>query len=183
MMNDIYRKYFQKSFTFLYPLLRIKKRSKFKPFQTYIIWEGIHDENARKLICIYDREDSEQWATFEKEELISHMMLDYCLPLDKSKIAYVFDFNIFKDDFDNFINGKYSKMSKHAKQILTDYYGIHTPEWVFIESYVFPEVYFDKYAEILEIDVKNLKKVGELCDMYDPEKEKCPAKYPEINLT
>lgn len=81
------------------------------------------------------------------------------------------------------MDGKYSKMSTRAKQLLTDYYGIHTPEWVFIESYVFPEAYFDKYAEILEVDVKKLRKVGELCDKYDPEKETCPVMHPEIHLT
>jgi hypothetical protein len=183
MINDIYRKYFQKSFTFLFPLLGFKKRFKFKPVQTYIAWEGVYDKDSRKLICIYNREDSEQWRAFEREHLISHKMLDYCLPFDENSVIYVFDFNIFKDDFDHFINGKYSKMSKHAKQLLTDYYGIHTPEWVFIESYLFPESYFNKYAEILEIDVKELIKVGELCDMYNPEKETCTIKHPEIHLT
>jgi hypothetical protein len=183
MMNDLYRKYFQKSFTFLYPLLEFKKKTKHRPFQTYVTWEGVHDESARKLICVYKRENTDSWRTFEKEELINHRMLDYCLPIDAENIIYVFDFNIFKNDYDNFINGKYSKMSTRAKQLLTNYYGIHTPEWVFVESYVFPEAYFDKYAEILEIDVRELKKVGELCDKLDPEKENCTLKHSEFHLT
>jgi hypothetical protein len=182
-MNDLYRKYFQKSFTFLYPLLEFKKKVKYRPEQTYIVWDGVYNKDARKLICVYKREDSNEWRTFEREELVTHRMLDYCLPVDNDCIIYVFDFNIYKDDFDNFLNGKYSKMSKHAKQILTSYYGIHTPEWVFIESYLFPESYFDKYAEILEVDVKSLIKVGELCDLHDPEKETCTIKHPEIHLT
>lgn len=183
MMNDLYRKYFQKSFTFLYPLLGFNKRNKYKPIQTFITWEGMYDKDSRKLVCVYKREDSEQWKTFEREELVTHKMLDYCLPIDKESVLYVFDFNIYREDFDNFINGKYSKMSTHAKQLLTNHYGIHTPEWVFVESYVFPEAYFNKYAEILEIDVKELKKVGELCDKYDPEKENCQIKHPETHLT
>jgi hypothetical protein len=183
MMNDLYRKYFQKSFTFLYPLLGFKKRNKHKPIQTYVMWEDVYNKDARKLICVYKRDDSEEWRTFEREHLVTHYMLDYCLPIDKDSVLYVFDFNIFKDDYDHFMNGKYSKMSTRSKQLLTDYYGIHTPEWVFVESYVFPEAYFDKYAEILEIDVKELIKVGELCDKYDPEKETCYLIHPEINLT
>ena len=54
---------------------------------------------------------------------------------------------------------------------------------MYIESYVFPEVYFDKYAEILGVDVELLKITGELCETYDCEKEYCTLKHPEINLT
>ena len=182
MMKDIYRKYFQKSFTFLYPLLQVMKK-KYKPSQTYIEWEGVYDKDARKLICIYKREDSEEWREFEMDKLMNHPMLDSCMPLDDNRVVYVFDYNIYRDDYDNFIKGKYSKLSTHAKTLLTSYYGIHTPEWIFVESYVFPESYFDKYAEILGIDVKILKEVGELCEVYDSEKEKCTVKHPEINLT
>ena len=182
MMKDIYRKYFQKSFTFLYPLLEVVKK-KYRPSQTYIEWEGVHTKDDRKLICIYKRENSKEWCEFEKEELINHPMLDYCIPVDDNVVVYVFDYNIYKDDFDNFVNGKYSKFSTLAKKLLTTYYRIHTPEWVFVESYVFPESYFDKYAEILGIDVKLLKQVGELCEVYDSEKEVCTVKHPEINLT
>jgi len=180
-MKDIYRKYFQKSFTFLYPLLGITKKSN-KPSQTYIEWEGLFTKDDRKLICIYKRKDSEDWYQFEKDELVNHPMLDYCLPIDDNNVVYVFDFNIYKDDYDNFINGKYSKLSTNAKKHLTTYYGIHTPEWVYIESYIFPETYFDKYAKILQIDVNLLKQVGELCETYDHHRELCKIKHPEINL-
>lgn len=182
-MNDLYRKYFQKSFTFLFPLLEFKKKSKYKPEQTYLVWEGVYNKDARKLICVYKREDSEEWKAFEREELVTHKMLDYCLPVDNDCVVYVFDFNIYKDDYDNFLEGKYSKISNYAKQLLNKYYGIHTPEWVFIESYLFPESYFDKYAQILGVNVKELIKVGELCDKHDTEKETCTIKHPEIHLT
>lgn len=181
MMNDIYRKYFQKSFTFLYPLLEISKKI-YKPHQTYIEWEGVHGKDSRKLICIYKRKDVQEWYDFEREELMNHAMLDYCLPLDDKNVVYVFDFNIYKEDYDSFLKGKYSKMTTNGKKLLTNYYGIHTPEWVFVESYVFPESYFEKYAEILGVDVEMLKTTGELCDIYDSEKETCKAKHPEINL-
>jgi hypothetical protein len=182
MIKNIYPKYFQKSFTFLYPLLEIKKK-KYRPIQTYIEWDNIYQKDARKLICVYKRESTTEWYDFEKQELMNHAMLDYCVPVDDNNVVYVFDFNIYRDDFDSFLDGKYSKFSTLAKKLLTNYYGIHTPEWVYVESYVFPEVYFDKYADILEINVEVLKKVGELCDKYDPEKEKCQEKHPEINLT
>jgi len=181
MINGIYKKYFQKSFTFLYPLLEISKKD-YKPTQTYLEWDNVHGKDSKKLICTFKRETTTGWYDFEKEHLINHPMLDYCLPIDDKHVVYVFDFNIYKEDYESFLDGKYSKFTTRAKMLLTNYYGIHTPEWVFIESYVFPESYFDKYAEILEIDVEVLKKVGELCDKYDSKKEMCTLKHPEINL-
>jgi hypothetical protein len=180
MMSDIYRKYFQKSFSFLYPLLGFDKNLKTKPKQTYIIWEDVFKTDSRKLVCVYKRDTSSEWKIFEREHLISHRMLDYCLPIDDDTIVYVFDFNTYQDDYDNFLEGKYSKFSKHAKQILGDYYGVHTPEWVFIESYLYPESYFQRYSEILLVDVELLKKVGELCPIFDEEKEKYQVKHPEL---
>ena len=92
MMNDLYRKYFQKSFTFLYPLLGFKKRNKHKPIQTYVMWEDVYNKDARKLICVYKRDDSEEWRTFEREHLVTHYMLDYCLPIDKDCMFLILTF-------------------------------------------------------------------------------------------
>jgi hypothetical protein len=50
-------------------------------------------------------------------------------------------------------------------------YGVHTPEWVYIESFIFPEKYFAVYANILNIDEDLLRAVGELCEGYNREKE------------
>jgi hypothetical protein len=51
-----------------------------------------------------------------------------------------------------------------------------------MESYLYPEKYFKKYAEILMIDVDILKKVGELCEKYDQEKEVYTTPHPEIQV-
>ena len=98
-------------------------------------------------------------------------MLDFVVPLDNNKIAYVFDMNQIAYDYDLFMQGKYSQFSKNAKKNLSDYYGIHTPEWVYIESFIFPKKYFKQYAEILEMDVIVLQEVGELCNKQDTQKE------------
>jgi hypothetical protein len=89
MITDIYRKYFQKSYNFLYPLLGFKKHKTHKPLQTYVEWEGICDVSSRKLICIFKRLDTEEWIRFEQDYLICHRMLESCLPLDDNLIAYV----------------------------------------------------------------------------------------------
>lgn len=182
MITDIYRKYFQKSYNFLYPLLGFKKHKTHKPLQTYVEWEGICDVSSRKLICIFKRLHTEEWIRFEQDYLICHRMLESCLPLDDDLIVYVFNFNTIAEDFDSFCNAQYSKISQNSKKILSTYYGVHTPEWVYMESYLYPEKYFKIYAEILKVDIDNLKEVGELCEKYDLDKETCKVIQPEVQL-
>ena len=100
-------------------------------------------------------------------------MLDTCVPLDDGRVIYIFDFNPVAADFNAFLNGKYSKLSNNAKKLLTSYHGIHTPEWVYIESFLFPAKYYKEYAKILKVNEDMLKEVGELCNKYDPSRETC----------
>lgn len=172
MISQIYNKYFQKSFTFLYPILGFKKDKHPRPVQTYLSWQGTaYKPSSRKLICVYNQSEDEKWKSFEREYLITHKMLDMCVPLDNDQIVYIFDFNSMSADYDAFIRGKYSEMSSQAKKILADYYGVHTPEWVYIESFIFPAKYFKQYAQILDVEEDFIRSVGELCDHYDKEKE------------
>jgi hypothetical protein len=180
MISKIYDKYFQKSFTFLYPLLGFKKDKQPRPVQTYLSWAGTaYDYSSRKLICVYKNTEDEKWKTFEREYLITHKMLDMCVPLDNDQIVYIFDFNSMADDYDAFLEGKYSQMSSHAKKMLGNYYGVHTPEWVYIESFVFPHKYFKQYAEILGMDEEFMRSVGELCDRVNKEKELLTEECPD----
>lgn len=182
MITDIYRKYFQKSYNFLYPILGFKKHKNHKPLQTYIEWEGICDITSRRLVCVFKKLNTPEWNNFEKEYLITHAMLDYCTPIDKETIAYVFSFDSKADDFDAFCNGQYSRISQQSKKILSNYYGVHTPEWIFMESYLYPEKYFKKYADILKIDIEILRNVGELCEKYDQTKEVYYAPQLEVKI-
>ena len=179
MITDIYRKYFQKSYNFLYPLLGFKKHNNHKPVQTYIAWEGVCDKSLKKLICIYKKLNTPEWNHFEKEYLITHRMLDYCVPIDNNTIAYIFSFDSNADDYNAFCNGQYSTFCQQSKKTLSTYYGVHTPEWIFMESYLYPEKYYKKYADILGVDIELLRSTVELCEKYDEEKETCKIPHPE----
>jgi hypothetical protein len=172
-MKDIYRKYFQKSTTFLYPLLKVHKNKfyNYKPVSTYLTIQDKYTISDYKLICIYKIENDEKWLTYEKTYLINHSCLEFTQVIDTEHIMYVFDMSKFKNEYDKFISGKYSRFTKKSKDVLANYFGVHTPEWVFIESYLYPDLYFDKYAKILEVDIELLKETGELCDIYDEDKE------------
>lgn len=180
MISDIYRKYFQKSFTFLYPLLGFKKGKHPRPVQTFLSWEGtVLKPTDRKLICVYKIENTPQWETFERDFLITHKMLDMCIPVDEETIVYIFDMNTVGEDYDVFLEGKYSRLSPLAKKALNDYYGVHTPEWVYIESFLYPQKYFKQYAAILDVEVDLLESVGELCEKFNYDKETCQVLVPD----
>jgi hypothetical protein len=97
MISQIYDKYFQKSFTFLYPMLGFKKDKHPRPVQTYLGWSGTaYKPSSRKLICVYKQTKDEAWKSFERDHLLTHKMLESCYPLDNDQIVYIFD---FKEDF------------------------------------------------------------------------------------
>lgn len=182
MITDVYRKYFQKSTNFLYPILGFKKNKIHRPVNTFLVWPGVCDITSRRLICVYKKDDSPEWMKFEKDSLIPHRMLDQIHVIDDSTVVYVFDFNTHAEDYDAFMQGKYSKMTANSKKIMSNYYGVHTPEWVYMESYLYPEKYFKVYAKILGMELEDLKQVGELCEKIDPEKETCEISKESIQL-
>jgi len=68
--------------------------------------------------------------------------------------------------------GKYSKLSNVLKRAIKVYYGENSSEYKYIETYLYPEKYFETYSKLLDIEIRTLKKIGELCDPCDLEKER-----------
>jgi hypothetical protein len=53
VINSIYRKYFQKSKIFLYPLLDIRRGTSVVPEETYVAWDDKYAPEDMKLVCVY----------------------------------------------------------------------------------------------------------------------------------
>jgi hypothetical protein len=98
-------------------------------------------------------------------------LCDYVKVSDKVFI-YTFDFADLGDDWDCFIGGKYSMMSMSVKRKIMDFFDKSGGNYVYIQSFLYPNKWFDKYAELLNVDVELLKSVGELCDKPNFDKEK-----------
>lgn len=169
-MNSIYSKYFQKSRSFLYPILGIKKSSTISPLGTYIALEGIFTADETKLICSYKQDDSKEFIEFEEQMLITNPLFYKKIEVGDYKL-YIFDLKLYESDWFNFILGKYSKLSSIFKKAIKSYYGEKSAEYKYMETYLFPEKHFDNYAKILDVDVDDLKMIGELCDPCDLDKE------------
>lgn len=183
MIKSLYSKYFQKSKSFLYPALGIKKNSKYLPTGTYISVEGYIGAEEVKFVCIFDKTTTDEYLLFETAMLVENPLFLEKHELEDS-LVYIFDYSIYKHDWFNFILGKYSKFSNVLKKAIKTYYGDKSSEYQYIDTYLYPEEYFDDYAELLDVDVKSLKTIGELCDSCDMDKENFhfPKEYLE-NLT
>jgi hypothetical protein len=170
VINTLYVKYFQKSKIFLYPLLGIKRGSSVVPAETYISWSDKYSPEDAKLICVYSTRDDSEYKNFETNVLLKHNRLhDYTVSDNQS--VFVFDFTDMLEDWNYFINGKYSKMNKSTKEKILDFFERYSGNYIYISSYLHPEKWFDRYAELLGVETSLLEEVGELCNLPDLEKE------------
>jgi hypothetical protein len=172
VINTLYSKYFQKSKIFLYPLLGIKRGTSVVPSETYVSWENKYGPGDMKLVCLYTRRSDAEYEAFENNVLLKHARLyDYIKVSDKESV-FVFDFSDLKSDWENFTNGNYSRFTPTVKGKILDFFEKYSGNYIYIFSYLNPTKWFAKYAEILDVDVKLLEEVGELCDKPDLDKEK-----------
>ena len=181
MIIDIYRGYFQKSRAFLYPLLNIRSTNTINPINTYLSWtnNGI-SKNDYKLIVSFLDQNSDGYKAFERQILLKNQYFLDVIQCKNKVISYIFTFENNKEDWNYFLEGKYSKLSNSLKDSIKRYYGSQTNEWELMHSYVDPDKHYSVYADILTVDkrdipsmTKALKKAGELCVKYDEQKEDC----------
>jgi hypothetical protein len=170
-MYTLYSKYFQKSKVFIYPLLGIKRGSKIVPYETYISWNDTFAPEDMRLVCLYHRREDEDYEYFERTIFKHPRLCDYIKVSSKIDL-FTFDFSDLEDDWDCFKGGKYSMMSMSVKRKIMDFFDKNGGNYVYIQSFLYPHKWFDKYAELLNVDVELLKQVGELCDKPDLSKEK-----------
>jgi len=170
MIKSAYKKYFQKSRTFLFPFLGYKKSE--HPFvQTFVCLDGMYSEKDYKLICKFYDVDYQSFAEFEEKRIYEHPFLERIISNNEENL-YVFDCSSIQEDWDLFLQGKYSKFSEELKYSIIFYYGVDTPEYPYISSFLYPERYHRIYSELLDVDLDVLKDVHELCDKYDKYREK-----------
>jgi len=181
MIESLYTKYFQKSRSFLFPALGIKRTSNFTPAGVYLSIDDSFQPDDVKLICSYKLDNSEGYKKFETQMLISNPLFSHTIITEKYKL-YVFDFEIYKADWFNFLLGKYSKLSNVLKRAIKTYYGENSSEYKYIETYLYPEKYFDIYAKMLDVPVSTLKELGELCDPCDLEKETLKITVEDLDM-
>jgi hypothetical protein len=179
MIEKLYGKYFQKSRSFLFPALGIKKQSYITPSGTYIAIDNKILQEDIKLICTYRDDESQGFKNFEEQMLIGNPLFVEKFKVDGFNI-YVFDLEIYTEDYFNLL-GKYSKLSPTLKRAIRTYYGENSAEYKYIDSYLYPDKYFETYAKLLGVSVNTLQKIGELCNPIDLDKETLKIPVEELS--
>jgi len=181
-MKDINRNYFQKSRVFLYPTLDIKRGVSIVPIETYVSWKGNYAKEDCKLICLYHLRNDAEFRNFEKHKLFGNRLFHDFKETPDEKAVYIFDLSQYKEDWNNFLKGSYSKFSADHKRKIKNFYGTNSPNYAYIESFINPEKYYGMYSQILLVGEKTLKDVGELCDKPDFEKETLEATVKSLEM-
>lgn len=156
-------KYFQKSHKFLYPLLGIKNNY-FQPTETFLQWEGHYSFKDARLICVYELLDKSEFKLFEKTFLFKNRYYETFKNLEGNFGVYIFNLSDYKDDFINIAEGKYSKVQPETQSKILGYYANNKYSREYMYSYLSPNQFYSKYAEILGVDEETLREHVELCD-------------------
>ena len=188
-LKDIYPDYFQKSRSFLYPILGLKRGSN-TPIDTYISWEDVVQPDDMKLVCLFHLRSDAEFTSFEEHRLLGNQYYCDYKEVSDNRAAYIFDLRDFEEDWRYFLEGSYSKLSETVKKAIRDYYGVNTTNYAFLHSYLYPDSYYDQYASFLcnrkadEASLKTLlKSVGELCDKPNFNKEVLKMSMASLNFT
>lgn len=166
MMLNINSNYNQKSYLFLYPILNIKRNHLIKPKQTYIHSSEV-DISDHTLILEYDL-SKETMNLFAKTWLYTNPLF---LRQD-GDFLFHFGLSVYKDDWEKFVAGKYSKLSNTLKDTITQHYKSDKDIQGTIHSYLYPDKYYKEYSDYYGISRSLLEKVGEVIDPPDLDKEK-----------
>lgn len=173
MIKKLQREHFQKSKTFLYPLLGIKRGSKYKPDETYLCWEGHFKFYDNVLICVYNLVNSEDYRSFEQSVLFHNLYFIDFYYLSNNKVAYCFTLEDYRTDYHLFLDSRYSEMSDTVKKKILNFFSfdIKSQHFHWLNSYLNPERYYYLYAELLNVDPDELKRTRELCPALNTTKE------------
>jgi hypothetical protein len=151
--------------------LGIKRGTSVVPSETYFGWNDIYNSEDMKLVCLYEMRQDQEYKKFEINVLLKHTRLHDYKVINKEQSVFIFDFSDLKEDWNHLINGRYSKLSKQTKETILGFFEQYSGNYVYINSYLNPDNWFERYAEILGVDKKLLEEVGELCDKPDLNKE------------
>ncbi|MBM3160141.1 MAG: hypothetical protein FJZ66_02310 [Bacteroidetes bacterium] len=154
----------------MYPLLGFE-RGNVVPEEVYFSISDKYKPEDRKLVLVYDPRMDLKYESFKEDRLVNHKLLHERLEDQNGNDIFVFDMSSFAADWDLFFAGKYSQMSLKIRNEILNFFEKNSGNYIYVNSFLFPEKWFKRYAEILDVSEELLKEVGELCDIPNLEKE------------
>jgi hypothetical protein len=167
----LYKDYFQKSRVFLYSSLGFKRGGKIVPIDTFTQWEGYFTMDDYKLCLLYKLQKTEEFKNFEDKQLLKHEQFYDVWDLKDGTGVYVYDFSAYPKDWEWFCKSRFSFFSEGHKKKILNYYGKDSPNFPYVESFLYPDKYYRLYSELLCVDECSLRLVKELCTVINKDKE------------
>jgi hypothetical protein len=146
-------------------------------------WDDHYPIDAAKLICLYHLRDDDFFKQFEKVKLFGNQLYHDFKQVEEKKGVYVFDYSDMLEDWFNITNGRYSQISNNYKSKIRQYIGLSNPNLPYVDSFLYPERFFKLYAEMMGVDEKILREVGELCSKPELIKETLNVSVLNLELT
>ena len=182
-IESIYSDYFQKSKIFLYPLLGFTRQSVPVELETYMEVKDLSGQNKTLMAVDYftDRPTECIWKITFDQYFNRHIKMNKRFVssewVNDNTLRVIYDLSDLSDDVKCVKAGKYSMISPYSKKKLVNFFPYGHGNQVYLRSFLFPEKYMETYASILDVKVDLLKRVGELCDRPDLEKERIHFNY------
>ena len=181
-LKSIQGNYIQKSRIFLYPLLGIRRGVSTVPEGTFMSWEDEYGVEDNKFLVQYHLRDDVEFKAFEEKNLIGNPLFHDMFELKDDTGVYVFNLEDSVKDYNKIVQGAYSMLSEGHKRKILNFFRNHHKHHAYIESYLYPEKYFQNYAKLLNVSTTLLRQVGELCSLPDNEKETLQVKKKVLNF-
>ena len=80
------------------------------------------------------------------------------------------------------MNGKYSECISTTKEKIISFFKSKPGSKEVVMSYLYPERFYDNYADLLGVKASVLKEVGQLCSKPDIDKETLQATVKEVEI-
>ena len=96
--------------------------------------------------------------------------------------VYIFNLEDYKTDWDFYLDGRYSMFSSDTKNIIQNYYRSSKKNFVYVDSFLNPHMYYEIYSNILDCKKEILEQVVELCDKPNFDKESLVVDIKKIDL-
>lgn len=180
--------YRQKSKLFLFPLLCITNKASFTPHNTYLAdTHKLITPDECRLIVTYSQEaanvDREKFDHFESKLLFGSRFFIDKYDTDEL-LVYIFDLKMYKEDFNNFLTGKYSKLTQSVKKKIDEFWSSNGRPNGYIRRFLWPMMpgAYEFFAEQYGVEVDVLKEGIELCSAPDIDKETLDSKKTQENL-
>lgn len=170
-MIEVYQSYLQKSSLFCYPILGIRKHSRFVPSGTYFALKDYYSVSDCRLICIYNNCDQTGFENFSESVIKSSKLFEKVFRISKSQRVYVFNFSLCKPDWDLILMGKYSRLSNGYKNAILDFHKDFEYDRGVLEKILNPDKYYEEFSEIFNVPARVFEEVKEVMDKPNLEKE------------